>query len=33
MFNLVGSLFDIVFGFLGGLVGGAIFGARRTTAQ
>jgi hypothetical protein len=33
LLNLVGSLFDIVFGFLGGLVGGAIFGAHQTTAQ
>jgi hypothetical protein len=33
LFNLFGAGVDIVFGFLGGLVGGAIFGARRTTAQ
>jgi hypothetical protein len=32
MFNLVGSMFDIIFGFIGGLVGGAIFGPRRVTA-
>ena len=32
MFNLIGAVIDIAFGFLGGLVGGAIFGARRATA-
>lgn len=32
LFNLVGGLIDIVFGFLGGLIGGAIFGPRRVTA-
>lgn len=33
LFNLFGVAFDLVFGFLGGLVGGAIFGTRRATAQ
>jgi hypothetical protein len=32
LFNLVGILIDIAFGFLGGLIGGAIFGPRRVTA-
>jgi hypothetical protein len=32
MFNLMGAVIDIGFGFLGGLVGGAIFGARRASA-
>lgn len=32
LFNLIGVVIDMVFGFLGGLVGGAIFGARRATA-
>jgi hypothetical protein len=32
LFNLVGVLIDIAFGFVGGLIGGAIFGARRVTA-
>jgi hypothetical protein len=29
LFNLAGVLIDVFFGFLGGLIGGAIFGARR----
>lgn len=29
LFDLVGVVIDIVFGFIGGLVGGRIFGARR----
>lgn len=33
LFNLFGVGVDLVFGFLGGLIGSAIFGARRTTAQ
>ncbi len=33
LFNLFGAGVDIVFGLIGGLVGGTIFGARRTTAQ
>ena len=33
LFNLFGVSVDIVFGFLGGLIGNVIFGARRTTAQ
>ena len=33
LFNLFGAGVDIVFGFLGGLIGNAIFGVRRTTAQ
>ncbi len=32
LFNLFGVAIDIVFGFLGGLIGNAIFGARRATA-
>jgi hypothetical protein len=32
LFNLVGAAIDVVFGFLGGLIGGAVFGARRATA-
>jgi hypothetical protein len=32
LFNLVGIFIDLVFGFLGGLIGGAIFGPRRVTA-
>jgi len=32
LFNLVGIAIDVAFGFLGGLMGGAIFGARRVTA-
>jgi hypothetical protein len=32
VFNLVGMLIDVAFGFIGGLVGGAIFGARRAVA-
>ncbi len=32
LFNLVGVAIDVAFGFIGGLVGGAIFGARRVTA-
>lgn len=32
-FNLFGVAFDIVFGFLGGLVGGAIFHTRREPAK
>lgn len=32
LFNLVGVVIDIAFGFIGGLIGGAIFGARRATA-
>ena len=31
MFNLVGVGIDIVFGFIGGLIGGAIFSPRRVT--
>lgn len=31
LFNLIGTGIDIVFGFVGGLIGGAIFGARRAT--
>ena len=31
LFNLVGVVFDVFFGFLGGLIGSAIFGARRVT--
>lgn len=33
LFNLVGILVDVAFGFIGGLLGGAIFGARRATAS
>ena len=32
LFNLAGVVIDVAFGFIGGLVGGAIFGARRVTA-
>ncbi len=32
VFNLVGMMFDIIFGFIGGLIGGAIFWQRRVTA-
>lgn len=32
LFNLLGMVFDVFFGFVGGLIGGAIFGARRVTA-
>lgn len=32
LFNLFGVGIDIVFGFVGGLIGGAIFSARRATA-
>jgi hypothetical protein len=32
LFNLVGILIDVAFGFIGGLIGGAIFGARRAVA-
>ena len=32
LFNLVGVMIDIAFGFLGGLIGGAILGPRRVTA-
>jgi hypothetical protein len=32
LFNLVGVMIDIAFGFIGGLIGGAIFGPRRATA-
>jgi len=32
LFNLIGVAVDIAFGFLGGLIGGGIFGARRVTA-
>jgi len=32
LFNLVGVAIDIAFGFLGGLIGGSIFGPRRATA-
>lgn len=32
-FNLMGVLFDIVFGFLGGLVGGAIFRTDRSAGN
>jgi hypothetical protein len=32
LFNLVGISIDLVFGFLGGLIGGGIFGPRRVTA-
>ena len=30
LFNLIGMAIDIVFGFVGGLIGGAFFGTRRT---
>jgi hypothetical protein len=32
LFNLAGLGVDIAFGFIGGLIGGAIFGVRRMTA-
>ena len=32
LFNLAGVVIDVAFGFIGGLVGGAIFRARRVTA-
>lgn len=32
IFNLVGMLIDVFFGFIGGLIGGAFFGARRAIA-
>lgn len=32
LFNLLGVAFDIVFGLLGGLIGGAMFKTRRVTA-
>lgn len=32
LFNLMGLGIDLVFGFVGGLIGGAIFGPRRATA-
>ncbi len=32
LFNLVGVAFDVAFGFLGGLIGGAIFRTRRVVA-
>jgi hypothetical protein len=32
LFNLVGVVIDVVFGFIGGLIGGGIFGPRRVTA-
>lgn len=32
VFNLVGAVIDILFGFIGGLAGGAILGPRRATA-
>jgi hypothetical protein len=31
LFNLVGVMIDMAFGFIGGLIGGAIFGPRRAT--
>jgi hypothetical protein len=31
LFNLVGIAVDVAFGFLGGLIGGGIFGPRRAT--
>lgn len=31
-FNLVGILIDVAFGFIGGLIGGTIFGVRRAIA-
>lgn len=33
LFNLVGVAIDIAFGFVGGLIGGAIFGPRRAAAK
>ena len=32
LFNLVGAIVDVAFGFVGGLIGGAFFGPRRVTA-
>jgi len=32
LFNLAGVAIDITFGFIGGLIGGAVFGPRRVTA-
>jgi hypothetical protein len=32
LFNLVGMMVDVAFGFIGGLISGAIFGQRRVTA-
>lgn len=32
LFNLMGLGIDLIFGFVGGLIGGAIFGPRRATA-
>ena len=32
LFNLAGVAIDVAFGFIGGLIGGAVFGARRATA-
>jgi hypothetical protein len=32
LFNLAGVAIDVVFGFVGGLIGGAIFGTRRPAA-
>lgn len=32
LFNLIGILIDMFFGLVGGLIGAAIFGARRVTA-
>lgn len=32
LFNLVGLVIDMAFGFIGGLIGGAFFGARRAVA-
>jgi hypothetical protein len=32
LFNLAGVAIDVAFGFIGGLIGGAILGARRVTA-
>ena len=32
LFNLVGVAIDVAFGFIGGLIGGAVFGARRAMA-
>lgn len=33
LFNLIGIVFDLAFGFLGGLIGGAIFRTDRLTAK
>ena len=32
LFNLLGVAVDVAFGFIGGLIGGAVFGARRAIA-